>query len=226
MNCIIHVQLWMSCITWSSSFLDPIGLQLFFTIYCLCLSHFCTSCLLGLQLLHQDVTWAVRQGYSEPKDGEELSTVTWVLKHCVQVEVQTHACIFRYINKQTEFSLFLLSSVFHTRPQQNMPKLWKRRVTWNGPWPDRFKLPRILCSFCFSSHLPLFLLLFSLLPSIPTCSEVNGCWKDNGMSAGLAWTLHLLRLWHHIGKLKEGRGSEGRLEDREEKQRDRGTEEE
>lgn len=51
--------------------------------------------------------------------------------------------------------------------------------------------------------LTLFLLHFSQLPSIAAPSEVNGHWKDNGMSSGLAWPLHLLLLWHHIGKLKQ-----------------------
>jgi len=64
--------------------------------------------------------------------------------------------------------------------------------------------------FVWLLFLFLFLSLVSLLPSISAPCEVNGYWKDNGMSSGLAWPLHLLQHWHHIGKLKQGRGGKKR----------------
>lgn len=54
------------------------------------------------------------------------------------------------------------------------------------------------CSFC------------TLLLCTVTPSELNAHWKDNGMSSGWEWPLHLLLLWQHVGKLKQ--------EDREEEQ--------
>lgn len=80
-------------------------------------------------------------------------------------------------------------------------------------WPEALFISRwthlspfpILFRCCFFFYLTLFLLHFSLLPSIAAPSEVNSRWKDNGMSSGLAWPLHLLQLWHHIGKLKQER---------------------
>lgn len=88
-------------------------------------------------------------------------------------------------------------------------------------------------SFCLAFFFPppsfLFFVcvrvLFSQLPSISALAEANGCWKDNGMSSGPARPLHLLRLWHHIGKLKERekrRGGERRHKGG--KGRDGGTE--
>lgn len=63
-------------------------------------------------------------------------------------------------------------------------------------------------SFCFFCTL----LLFTVSPS-----ELNAHWKDNGMSSGLEWPLHLLLLWQHVGKLKQ--------EDREEEQSEQRQEE-
>lgn len=76
------------------------------------------------------------------------------------------------------------------------------------PFLSLFFLP-FSCSFCF---------FCTLLLSTVTPSELNAHWKDNGMSSGLEWPLHLLLLWQHVGKLKQ--------EDREEEQSEQESREE
>lgn len=55
---------------------------------------------------------------------------------------------------------------------------------------------------CFLSHPCLFLLFVSPPWPFSEATQVNGCWKDNGMSSGSVRPLHLARLWRHSGKLK------------------------
>lgn len=120
-------------------------------------------------------------------------------------------------NLPAHTSLSLLSPlpsicVLHTLAAEQKEEMWPQSTLINPYLPASGQA----CIFSIFKLSFYFFLAFSfcffctLLLSTVTPSELNAHWKDNGMSSGLEWPLHLLLLWQHVGKLKR--------EDREEEQ--------